>query len=56
MSGRMNDNPTRRTMQEELYQSASADRLLDAVVIGGGQTGLRAGAPAEAGIAGQRAS
>jgi putative flavoprotein involved in K+ transport len=27
-------------MQEETYQNASPDRLLDAVVIGGGQAGL----------------
>jgi putative flavoprotein involved in K+ transport len=27
-------------MQEERYQNASPDRLLDAVVIGGGQAGL----------------
>jgi len=27
-------------MHEESYQNASADRLLDAVVIGGGQAGL----------------
>jgi cation diffusion facilitator CzcD-associated flavoprotein CzcO len=27
-------------MPEESYQNASADRLLDAVVVGGGQAGL----------------
>jgi len=27
-------------MQEETYQNASPDRLLDAVVVGGGQAGL----------------
>jgi putative flavoprotein involved in K+ transport len=42
MSAAASDNPIRqgRSMHEEMSQNASPDRLLDAVVIGGGQAGL----------------
>jgi putative flavoprotein involved in K+ transport len=42
MGARASDNPIQqgRTMQGETFQNASPDRLLDTVVIGGGQAGL----------------
>jgi putative flavoprotein involved in K+ transport len=42
MGERASDNPIQqgRTMQGETFQNASPDRLLDTVVIGGGQAGL----------------
>jgi hypothetical protein len=42
MSSRVSNDPIQqgRTMHEEMSQNTSPDRLLDAVVIGGGQAGL----------------